>query len=516
MKNHHKLFIKNLAIVLTTILVFIIIIKTSPVASLEDPGPGENEGSDFSPPSEPDPTPDPSPEPTPEPITENDSDSSSNRSSSESYIKRIAPRNVVDSEPISTEETAPLEQVVNLIPISDNSSKPEEELQEIDVGTSETMIEPEENVSGATTNSGSSSDYYVPKIIPIINQPIPEKIATTLTKVDNTIKQASKETAKVVSSPAGEVITTTVASAGIISGASLSGSAILSSIDTIAVSDFSIGIIRFWGLLMTALGFKKRNKPWGSVYDSVTKQPIDPVYVKLEDENGKEITSAITDIDGRYGFLAPRGIYRLVAHKTNYEFPSKKAFGKTVDEIYPDLYFGETVEITADGGVISKNIPMDPIKFDWNEFEKNEKHLMKFYSKRSLIFARIANILFLTGLVLTLILAITVPKGYNIFFLIVYFVLYLARNTVIKPKSYGTVVEKETGNPLSFAIVHLKNAEQTINRVVNKIGKFYCLVPNGTYEIRIDKKNPDESYTEVFKEENFEIKKGLLNKKFEV
>jgi hypothetical protein len=159
---------------------------------------------------------------------------------------------------------------------------------------------------------------------------------------------------------------------------------------------------------------------------------------------------------------------------------------------------------------------MDPIKFDLNEFEKNEKHLMKFYSKRSLIFARIANILFLTGLVLTLILAITVPKGYNIFFLIVYFVLYLARNTVIKPKSYGTVVEKETGNPLSFAIVHLKNAEQTINRVVNKIGKFYCLVPNGTYEIRIDKKNPDESYTEVFKEENFEIKKGLLNKKFEV
>ena len=91
-------------------------------------------------------------------------------------------------------------------------------------------------------------------------------------------------------------------------------------------SFYDIGLIfaRLWSILLIAFGLKKRNPPWGTVYDSETKQPLDPVYVVLSDTSGNEIASAITDLDGRYGFAVPAGTYVLSVRKTNYDFPSKR------------------------------------------------------------------------------------------------------------------------------------------------------------------------------------------------
>jgi len=130
--------------------------------------------------------------------------------------------------------------------------------------------------------------------------------------------------------------------------------------------DLYFVFLRMFTGLLTSLGVRRRRKPWGTVYDSVTKQPLDPVYVVLQDLEGNEIQTCITDLDGRYGFLVGPGKYKIVAHKTNYKFPSEKLRGKTSDEVYSDLYFGEEIEIKEYGEVLIKNIPMDPINFDWN------------------------------------------------------------------------------------------------------------------------------------------------------
>src|SRR6185295_3255558 len=98
--------------------------------------------------------------------------------------------------------------------------------------------------------------------------------------------------------------------------------------------------------------------------------PLDPVIVLLRDLKGNDVASAVTDIDGRYGFFVKPGKYQLLAKKTNYFFPSLKLNEKKDDEIYTNLYFGETIEITKPGQIIDKNIPLDPIDFDWNEFAK--------------------------------------------------------------------------------------------------------------------------------------------------
>lgn len=380
-----------------------------------------------------------------------------------------------------------------------------------------------ENTSNRASSSSSFSTGSVlknPEILNVENQnkkieTIPEiKTEPKKIPIAKTAKIITEETTKIIGSTGGQIVTTTVASAGAIS--SISATVSLSA-EVISFSDIVLIPMRVWGIIMTGLGIRKRRKHWGCVYDSTTKQPLDPAYVILQDMNGKEISSAITDMDGRYGFIAPIGKYKLIANKNNYLFPSTRVTGKVVDEIYGDLYFGGEIEITVEGGVITKNIPMDPLKFDWNEFEKNQKHMMKFFSKRSLIFAKITNILFNAGILLTLASVILVPKVYNIIIFVFYVLMFIARRTIIKPKSFGFIVEKETQNPISFAIINIKSANgQEINKVANKIGKFFCLIQNGTYKITIKKKNADESYTEIYKQDGFEVKDGVINEKFEI
>lgn len=65
--------------------------------------------------------------------------------------------------------------------------------------------------------------------------------------------------------------------------------------------------LRLWNILLVFLGIRKKARPWGVVYDSKTKQPLDPVYVSLIDTAGNEIASSTT-IQDDMDFLCPRGL----------------------------------------------------------------------------------------------------------------------------------------------------------------------------------------------------------------
>jgi hypothetical protein len=271
-----------------------------------------------------------------------------------------------------------------------------------------------------------------------------------------------------------------------------------------------------WTLLMTAFGLKRRNRPWGTVYDSVTKQPLDPAYVVLTDSEGNEINTSITDIDGRYGFLVNPGTYKIVANKTNYIFPSAKLAGKSGDEVYGSLYFGEEITITDAGDVIGKNIPLDPTKFDWNEFAKREEHVMKFYDKRSKIIGEISDVMFAFGFTVAGIALFVAPKPYNIGIFLLYVFLLILKKTGLKQKPRGSV-SNSAGYPLSYGILRIYSAglnKEITHKIINEKGYYYCLIPNGEYFAKIEKKNADESYTEVLTTPPFTVSKGYIDKHF--
>ncbi len=274
---------------------------------------------------------------------------------------------------------------------------------------------------------------------------------------------------------------------------------------------------RLWSLFLTAFGLRKRVNKWGTVYDSITKQPLDPVYVSLRNLEGVEVDSSITDIDGRYGFLVKPGVYKVVPRKTNYLFPSDVLSKHFRDEFYQDLYFGDYMNIT-EGEVIVKNIPLDPIGFDWNEFAKNKKKLFQFYSKKELMIARVSNFFFGFGFTVAIGAFIISPEKYNMVVLGLYVAMFILRRTSFKLKAKGRLFDKD-GSPLSFAFIRVFSVDTNVeiaHKVTDEMGRYYMLVPNGTYYVKIEKKNDDASYSVVYTSNYFKIIHGVLNRVFNI
>lgn len=287
----------------------------------------------------------------------------------------------------------------------------------------------------------------------------------------------------------------------------------------ISFADFLLMLLRLWNLILIFFGARKRHHPWGTVYDSVTKQPIDPAYVMLMDMEGNEVATSLTDIDGRYGFSVPPGTYKIVANKTNFEFPSKKLAGRTADELYTDLYFGETIVTKEEGEVIIKNIPMDQLNFDWNEFAKTEQKRLSYYKKSDLTLARLSSFFFWFGFTLSVISLIAEQSVYNKIVFVIYLAFFLIRQYAPQFQPKGSITDSVTDDPLPFAILRIQSlatGQEIMHKVADRLGSYYCLIPNGTYSVLIDKKNADASYTKVAVPGTVTVSEGYLKENFKV
>lgn len=319
-----------------------------------------------------------------------------------------------------------------------------------------------------------------------------------------------------INTPAAKTITLTITTIGAVTGLVVTLASAVSAPFT--APGFASVPLRLWTLALSALGIKKKEKKWGSVYDSVTMQPLDPAYVVLLNEKGEEVATSITDLDGRYGFPVAPGNYTIVANKTDYLFPSQKLLGKIEDILHSDLYFGGIISVKEAGEVITKNIPMDSVKFNWNEFAKGQQNVMHFYKKSSKIVARISNILFDLGLITALLALIFAPVYWNIGIFSFYVLLLILRHTKgFKTKKTGSIVSKE-GKPLAFAIIRVFSAgmpdTEIIHRVTDQFGNFYCLLPNGNYIVKIEEKTGELTYATTQASEPIKVTKGIIDNKF--
>ena len=275
--------------------------------------------------------------------------------------------------------------------------------------------------------------------------------------------------------------------------------------------DIYLLIMRFFGAVLAFLGLRRKRKPWGTVYDAVTKRPLDPAYVVVKKE-GKDVAEAITDLDGRYGFLLPGGKYEITVGKTHYSFPSKTLYGKLSDELYTNLYYGEEI-LTSEGDLITRNIPLDPVDFDWNEFVKNKQTLFRLYSRKEKVRSFIFDVLYVLGFVFTLFSTAISPTPFNFTVLGMYVLLFIIQTSWKATFKAVTLKDAITGEPYSFGIVRvfLANLNQEVKRVVaDQFGRFYLLVSPGKYYFTVDAKQADSSYRRVFRSPDLELHKGVL------
>ena len=239
----------------------------------------------------------------------------------------------------------------------------------------------------------------------------------------------------------------------------------------------------------------------------MTKEPLDPVLLTLTSvDSSNEGKEAVSDIYGRFEFLADEGRYVMTAGKTNYLFPSKRLLGRRSDGVYDDLYFGEEISVSNNQRIMH-NIPMDPIAVDWNQEEKRRMRLYsinKFISSLSVF----TNSFFYLALGWSIVATILSPNLTNFIIdiiLIVFVVILLLGRS---KKSIGLVVDRQ-GNPLEGMIVRLIDEKMPLFRyppvVTSKYGKYSFLVKKGTYRIVVEHQEGG-GVEEVYRSQPFEVK----------
>lgn len=371
-----------------------------------------------------------------------------------------------------------------------------------------------EAFSAQTTNVVAQITSSVAETVSSIKEVSKEVILQTT----ETVNEVRREAGETLDTPAGDITSKTVTTVGIVTG----GATPLLSLffaHALSLSDLLILPAQLWGIILSALGIRRRHRPWGTVYDSITKQPLDPAYVELQTLDGKEVATAFTDLDGRYGFLVTPGTYRIVANKTNYKFPSEKLKGKTGDEIYENLYFGDIVVLREDGSLLARDIPMDPEGFDWNEYAKRSQRLMGFYSRNTILFERLVRIFFVLGFLVTLFVLFVNPEPYNFVISAVYVLVWILRKILPGSRPHGVVVEKETGMPLAFGVVKVVSPGSNVEvkkSVTDALGRYYCLVAKGVYNVAVMRKEQDGTYAPTNFSEEVRAPRGIIREKFEI
>ncbi len=258
-------------------------------------------------------------------------------------------------------------------------------------------------------------------------------------------------------------------------------------------SAVAVKILTLVNSVLKFLGLKKTKRFWGIVYDSVSKQPLDPVIVKLLYADGREIESCVTDIMGRYGFLAAPGKFKIFARKTNYIFPSTVVTGER-DGIFENIYRGEFFTLSGDLEVVAPNIPMDPVNFDWNQQAK--KKMDQSYPFFKLFLQRLSATFFWFFLVFGLLSVWefypNVPTPIYVIIAIFLVVIILAK-LVPESRLFGRVVFRKEIEDMKYLFLELHNAQfpdvSFGKTITHEDGRFLLRANPGKYLLTVSRVN---------------------------
>lgn len=234
-------------------------------------------------------------------------------------------------------------------------------------------------------------------------------------------------------------------------------------------------------------GLRRNNSRWGIVYDSVSKEPLDPAIVQLVDAHTGRITqTSITDMSGRYNFLAYPGKFKILAKKSNYNCPSVISAGDH-DEIYRELYHGEFFELSGDSEVIPFNIPMDPVGADWNQ--KAKRSMMGYHLYAENFLYRLASLLFWFCLLPTLAGFYFRPSPLIYGFMGFYVLVFLLVAFTPRPRWWGTVSLRSgeiPGDSTTLELSYSKMPSVTVAKAnLYEDGKFFLRLDPGSYLLQI-------------------------------
>ncbi|MFA5020813.1 MAG: carboxypeptidase regulatory-like domain-containing protein [Patescibacteria group bacterium] len=226
-------------------------------------------------------------------------------------------------------------------------------------------------------------------------------------------------------------------------------------------------------------------KGWGTVYNSITKRPIDLALVRLYDaKSDRLLASRVTDKDGRYIFLVDPGEYYLKVEKPGFDFPSELLRHIRDDGSFLDLYYGEKINVSGAGrSAIIANIPLDQ-----QDARLTDKQILSRYSR-----TKLSQDLSWVGPILAFGYFLIYPSLFSSILVIVHLAVLLLFRRLSgrhRRKHWGVVYNPAGQNPVQKAITRVFSSEygrMLEFYVTDNRGRYNFLVGNNKYYVTADK-----------------------------
>ncbi|HRY60378.1 MAG TPA: hypothetical protein P5096_03285 [Patescibacteria group bacterium] len=237
-----------------------------------------------------------------------------------------------------------------------------------------------------------------------------------------------------------------------------------------------------FNVILQFFGIRRKQKPWGILYDSMTKEPIDLGTVRLFDAKTKNIVqTATTDKSGRFGFPPLSGKYYLTAAKYQFGFPSKLLKGAVVDGKYHGLYFGDKFNLKKNQK-LTISVPIDLATAVTARLRLIDR--LKAFSEK------ISRPFLVVSLMVTLVMLWINTTLYNEILIILYILMILTmrriRTSAIIP--WGIIYDSKTKKPLKsmpIKVFDKKYNKLLETRVSDEAGRFTFILPKGEYYFKI-------------------------------
>ena len=217
----------------------------------------------------------------------------------------------------------------------------------------------------------------------------------------------------------------------------------------------------------------RRKKPWGIVYDSLSRKPIRGAKVSVFESTYQKLKGKqYSDKEGRFGFVIAPGSYYVTVERPGYQTDRSQTI--TISEIQTD----------------SLNINVFLLPFA--DISGVKKGFAKFWRATLKIVDKLSWLFLGLGTVLSAAIVIVLPTTFNIILLSVYILIDFAKMILsrVSFKSGGQVNDRNTGQPLELAVVRIFNADRSwlLNSTVTGVsGYFKFLITPGNYYITCTK-----------------------------
>ncbi len=226
------------------------------------------------------------------------------------------------------------------------------------------------------------------------------------------------------------------------------------------------------------IAFRKRKSGFGTIFNSVTEKPEALATISLKNVHGLVVRTTVSDAEGRYRLIAPRGEYTIEVSKQGFVFPSRYVTKEKNPSVYDNILSAKRINV-KDFGAMTKNIPIDP------GIERG----LGFFSLRFHLNKNEMNILLLLSLAVSVTILYILWQSILIWMVFVAYAAILAGRFVnFKPPQppFGTIRDESNKRPIEKVVVRI--FETRFNKlletqITSAKGRYAFIVQRGSYRI---------------------------------